>query len=211
MSEIWEKPYTNKKGQKEPQISFQYFQKYLKQPQPRNQRKLAEQIIKEQNPKTNTNTQETAKLIERKYTSIRYYSSKFDYADRVLAYDIYVAENETQELKLDSLLAKKEAVKGLKAIISDTYQKLKSGDELSDRKAKNYQNTLVGAYKGIHDILHDFVASSEVKSDVKVSKYGVLGGLFSEEELDEIKEDLRNTDDIDEMIENLDDDFSEFE
>jgi hypothetical protein len=211
MSEIWEKPYTNKKGQKEPQISFQYFQKYLKQPQPRNQRKLAEQIIKEQNPKTNTNTQETAKLIERKYTSIRYYSSKFDYADRVLAYDIYVAENETQELKLDSLLAKKEAVKGLKAIISDTYQKLKSGDELSDRKAKNYQNTLVGAYKGIHDILHDFVASSEVKSDVKVSKYGVLGELFSEEELEEMKEDLRNTDDIDEMIENLDDDFSEFE
>jgi hypothetical protein len=112
---------------------------------------------------------------------------------------------------LDSLLAKKEAVKGLKAIISDTYQKLKSGDELSDRKAKNYQNTLVGAYKGIHDILHDFVASSEVKSDVKVSKYGVLGELFSEEELEEMKEDLRNTDDIDEMIENLDDDFSEFE
>jgi hypothetical protein len=150
-------------------------------------------------------------LIERKYTSIRYYSSKFDYADRVLAYDIYVAENETQELKLDSLLAKKEAVKGLKAIISDTYQKLKSGDELSDRKAKNYQNTIVGAYKGIHDILHDFVDSSEVKSDIKVSKYGVLGELFSEEELEEMKEDLRNTDDIDEMIENLDDDFSEFE
>ena len=48
-----------KKGQKEPQKSFQYFQKYLKQPQPRSQRKIAEQIIKEENPETRQNSTKT--------------------------------------------------------------------------------------------------------------------------------------------------------
>ena len=49
-------------------------------------------------------------------------------------------------------------------------------------------------------------AKAKVKGDVKVN--GILGEIFSEEELEEMKEDLKNTDDIDELF---DDDFSEFE
>ena len=55
----------------------------------------------------------------------------------------------------------------------------------------------------------DFGTKKEVKADVKVEdKHMGLARLFTEEELAEMKEDLKNIDDIDEP---LDDDFSEFE
>lgn len=55
----------------------------------------------------------------------------------------------------------------------------------------------------------DFALKKEVKADVKVEdKHMGLARIFTEEELRKMKEDLENTDDIDEA---LDDDFSEFE
>lgn len=58
----------------------------------------------------------------------------------------------------------------------------------------------------------EFGAKKEVKADVKVEdKHMGLARLFTEEELAEMKEDLKNTDNIDKMIDELDDDFSEFE
>ena len=56
----------------------------------------------------------------------------------------------------------------------------------------------------------DFGTKKEVKADVKVEdKHMGLARLFTEEELAEMKEDLKN---VDKMIdEPLDDDFSEFE
>ena len=205
--EIWEKHYTNNKGTKEPSESFQTFQKYL---HIRNLRKLAEEIIKEEYSEIPQDSLKIGELVRKKYEQLKYYSKTYDYRKRAYDYDMHIAKKSNEVLELDLLLAKKEAVEGLSNIIKDTRELVKS-DELSINQLYNCQKAIVGAYKGIHDILHDFVASSEVKSDVKVNKYGVLGELFSEEELEEMREYLRNTDNIDEEIENLDDDFSEFE
>ena len=205
--EIWEKHYTNKKGTKEPPESFQTFQKYL---HTRNLRKLAEQIIKEEYSEMPQDSLKIDELVRKKYEQLKYYSKTYDFKNRAYAYDMHIAKKSNEVLELDLLLAKKEAVEGLSNIIKDTRELVKS-DELSINQLYNCQKAIVGAYKGIHDILHDFVAKKDFKADVKVDKHMGLARLFTEEELAEMKEDLKNVDDIDKMIDELDDDFSEFE
>ena len=149
-------------------------------------------------------------MVRKKYEQLKYYSKTYDFKNRAYDYDMYIAKKSNEVLELDLLLAKKETVEGLSNIIKDTRELVKS-DELSINQLYNCQKAIVGAYKGIHDILHDFVASSEVKQEIKGGK-GLANALFTDEELEEIKEKMMNdTRSIDEKIESLDDDFSEFE
>ena len=60
-------------------------------------------------------------------------------------------------------------------------------------------------------VCDEFNPKKKLEGDIKVNEHGILSELFTEEELAEMREDLKNTDNIDEEIENLDDDFSKFE
>ena len=61
-------------------------------------------------------------------------------------------------------------------------------------------------------VCDEFNPKKKFKGEMNVNEgKGLANALFTDEELEEIKENLKNIDDIDKMIENLDDDFSKFE
>ena len=201
--EIWEQHYTNNKGTKEPPESFQTFQKYL---HTRNLRKLAEEIIKEENPQCPQESPEMAELVRKKHEQLKGYSKRYDYRKRAEAYDVHMAKENRDNLEKEYCEGKVKVVKGIVKAIDKANVLIDSADTVD--KFNKSVKSLIDLSKCLSDNEKGYTDNFEVKNDVKVNKYGALGRLFSEEELEEMREDLRNTDDIDEP---LDDDFSEFE
>ena len=205
--EIWEQQYTNKKGTKEPPQSFQTFQKYL---HTRNLRKLAEEIIKEENPQSTLESPEIAELVRKKHEQLKGYSKRYDYRKRAEAYDVHIAKENRDNLEKEYNEGKVKVVRGIVKAIDKANVLIDSADTVD--KFNKSVKSLIDLSKCLSDNENGYTDNFEVKKDVKVEdKHMGLARLFTEEELAEMKEDLKNVDDIDKMIDELDDDFSEFQ
>ena len=223
--EIWKEPYTDKKYGKEPRASFKIFQQLLKQGYPYNKRILAEKIITKSNKKTTKKQQKTEdiqKKIQRKYNTIRGYSAKYKYTKRLDAYEKHLQELESKEM--DRKLSKwknKELDNAMNRVNyhNDRFEKIRDNNEMSEldkaiaeeRNENSYGKSIDKVFQIAYGGVIKKESKNEVKGDIKVHEYGILSELFTEEELAEMREDLKNIDNIDEEIENLDDDFSKFE
>lgn len=115
---------------------------------------------------------------------------------------------------VDYIRIKMKAMCSLEEVIDICNMKLNTVDDsqdISEVKLKRITETIKIASDEAACIMYDHKYRIESKQEVKGGG-GIARALFTEEELEEIKEKMMNdTRSIDEKIEDLDDDFSEFE
>ena len=113
--EIWEERYTNKHGQKETVKAFQLFQHYLNM-FPRDYKTLVQQVYF--NNKKLTETHKNSQEFTKRYNNIRKMAEKYDWNERVSAYDVKSTarirdevERDTTEFILETLEYQKQSVR----------------------------------------------------------------------------------------------------